>query len=210
MSGVTTVAVPAVEGFALGATLIIAIGAQNAFVLRQGLVGAHAGAVATVCAVSDGLLIFAGIAGLGSLIRAAPGLLTAITIGGAVFLLVYGAMAAYRALKPRSGKLPPQAQEGLAAAIGTCLALTFLNPHVYLDTVVLIGGLSARYEGAAVLMFGGGAALASLTWFFGLAYGARLAAPLFARPGAWRILDALVAATMLIIAARLIGEVWGG
>lgn len=208
MSGVATVIVPGVEGFALGATLIIAIGAQNAFVLRQGLVGAHVGAVAAVCAVSDALLIFAGIAGLGSLTRAAPGLLTAITIGGAVFLLVYGAMAAYRALKPRSGKLPSQAEEGLAAAIGTCLALTFLNPHVYLDTVVLIGGLSARYEGAAVLMFGGGAALASLTWFFGLAYGARLAAPLFARPGAWRTLDALIAATMLIIALRLIGEVW--
>ncbi len=197
---------PGAEGFLVGAGLIIAIGAQNVFVLRQGLLGLHAGAVATVCAVSDAVLIAIGVAGAGSLVRGHPGLLATMTVGGAGFLTLYGALALWRALRPKKAEIPENTQRGLAAAVAASLALTFLNPHVYLDTVVLIGALSARYEGWAALSFGAGAAAASLGWFFGLAFGARLAAPLFTRPQAWRYLDTAVGITMLAIAARLVGE----
>ena len=195
-----------IEGFLLGASLIIAIGAQNAFVLRQGLQRQHVFAVAAVCSVSDAALIAAGVAGLGVLVKQNPALLVAVTVVGGVFLAVYGALAARRAFRPEA--LRPAAESGrsLAATLATCLALTFLNPHVYLDTVVLIGGLSARHAPPAAIAFGIGAAVASVVWFFGLAYGARLLAPLFARPPAWRVLDAIIALVMWGIAARLIGE----
>ena len=194
------------EGFLLGASLIIAIGAQNAFVLRQGLQRQHVFAVATVCALSDAVLIAVGVAGLGALVGRNPGLLMMVAILGAAFLVVYGALAARRALRPAGLRPADQAGLTLAATLATCLALTFLNPHVYLDTVVLIGGLSARHPPAGAIAFGVGAGLASAIWFYGLAYGARLLAPLFARPAAWRLLDAAVALVMWAIAARLIGE----
>ena len=196
----------AVEGFFLGASLIIAIGAQNAFVLRQGLTRRHVFAVATVCALSDIVLIAAGVAGLGGLVRDAPTLLKVVTLAGAAFLAVYGALAFRRALRPGALLAAEPGEAGLAATLLTCLALTFLNPHVYLDTVVLIGGLSARHAGAAAFAFGGGASLASVLWFYGLAFGARLAAPLFARPTAWRVLDVAIGLVMWAIAARLISE----
>ena len=194
---------PALEGFALGASLIVAIGAQNAFVLRQGLARHHVFAVALACFLSDAILIGAGVAGLGSLVRQAPVALRVVAIAGAAFLAVYGLLALRRAIRP--GALRPAAEEapGLAATLATCLALTWLNPHVYLDTVVLIGGLSARHPPAGALAFGAGAATASLVWFFGLAYGARVMAPLFARPMAWRVLDGLIAAVMGGLAVRL-------
>jgi L-lysine exporter family protein LysE/ArgO len=194
----------AVEGFLLGAGLIIAIGAQNAFVLRQGLIRQHVFAVTTTCALSDVVLIAAGVAGLGTLVRASPDLLTAITLAGALFLLAYGALAFRRALAP--GRLEAGRVEGgsLRAVLATCLALTFLNPHVYLDTVVLVGGLSARHSGNAAVAFGAGAGLASVLWFYGLGYGARLAAPLFALPRAWQVLDVLIGVVMWGIAARLV------
>lgn len=197
---------PALSGFALGATLIIAIGAQNAFVLRQGLVRRHVFAVVAVCAASDALLIAAGVAGLGTLVSAYPALLAAVTLGGAVFLLFYGALALRRALHP--GVLASGTGNGatLAATLATCLVLTFANPHVYLDTVVLLGGLSARYEGAARIAYGLGAALSSLVWFVSLGYGARLLAPLFARPLAWRVLDGVICAVMWLLAARLLAD----
>ena len=196
----------AAEGFLLGASLIVAIGAQNAFVLRQGLQRRHVFAVATVCALSDAALIAAGIAGLGALVKQSPALLAGVTIAGAGFLSVYGLLSLRRAF--RAEVLSPAADEsaGLAATVTACLALTFLNPHVYLDTVVLIGGLSARHAQSAAVAFGAGAALSSVAWFYGLAYGARLAAPLFARRAAWRVLDVLVALVMWGIAARLVGE----
>ncbi len=195
---------PAVEGFLLGAGLIIAIGAQNAFVLRQGLLRQHAFAVATVCALSDIVLIAAGVAGLGGLVRADPRLLTAITLAGAAFLFAYGLLAFRRALTP--GRLEAAAEEGggLAAVVATCLALTFLNPHVYLDTVVLVGGLSTRHDGGVAIAFGAGAGLASVVWFYGLALGARLLAPVFARPRAWQMLDICIGLVMWAIAARLV------
>jgi L-lysine exporter family protein LysE/ArgO len=196
----------AIEGFLLGASLIVAIGAQNAFVLRQGLQRRHVFWVALVCAVSDAVLIAAGVAGLGSLVRQVPAVLTAVTVLGVVFLVAYGALAARRAWEGEA--LAASAVEGqtLGAALATCLTFTFLNPHVYLDTVVLIGAVSARHAPPANAAFGIGAALSSAVWFFGLAYGARLIAPLFARRRAWQILDGLIAIVMWAIAARLIGE----
>lgn len=196
----------AVEGFFLGASLIVAIGAQNAFVLRQGLERRHVFAVASVCALSDAILIAAGVAGLGTLIQQAPSLLAVVTIGGAAFLIAYGLMSFRRAFRRES--LTPTAigGGGLVAALSTALALTWLNPHVYLDTVVLIGALSARHAPAGAAAFGAGAALASVVWFYGLGYGARLAAPLFARPRAWQVLDVGIALVMWAIAARLIAE----
>ena len=196
----------AAEGFLLGAGLIIAIGAQNAFVLRQGLQRRHVFAVATVCVVSDAILIAAGVAGLGTLVKQHPSWLAAVTIAGASFLAVYGLLSLRRAFRPESLRPAADAATGLGATVATCLALTFLNPHVYLDTVVLIGGLSARYPSPASIAFGVGAAVASTVWFYGLAYGARLLAPLFARPQAWRVLDIVIALVMWAIAARLVGE----
>ena len=196
----------AIEGFLLGASLIVAIGAQNAFVLRQGLARQHVFAVATVCALSDLVLIAAGVGGVGMLIREAPSILTVVTLAGAAFLAAYGVLSLHRAIRP--GALVPadKVAPGLGATVATCLALTFLNPHVYLDTVVLIGALSGRHDGAGALAFGVGAGLASVLWFYGLGYAARLAAPIFARPLAWRVLDTLIGLVMLAIAARLTGE----
>src|SRR5262249_22264659 len=155
----------AIEGFLLGAGLIIAIGAQNAFVLRQGLAGRHVFAVATLCAASDISLIAAGVAGLGGLGRGAPIPLSRSTLARGLSLAAYGAMAFGRARKPR--RLPPAAtgEARLSIALATTLVFTFLNPHVYLDTVVLIGAVSSRHQGRAALAFGAGAGLASIVWF---------------------------------------------
>jgi len=191
------------EGFLLGAGLIVAIGAQNAFVLRQGLKRSHVFAVASVCTLSDAALIAAGVAGVGALVSQTPGLLPAVTALGIVFLLAYGALAARRAWRGELLAVGTNDAQGLGAVLLTCVALTFLNPHVYLDTVVLVGAISARHRPPANAAFGCGAAIASALWFFGLAYGARLLAPLFARPAAWRALDALIAIVMWAIAIRL-------
>lgn len=193
----------ALSGFALGASLIIAIGAQNAFILRQGLIRSHVFILCLICALSDALLIAAGVGGLGTLIASAPVLISAVTLGGALFLAAYAFLAFRRAAHPgalAAGK--PEAMP-LGAAISACLAFTFLNPHVYLDTVVLLGGLSARYEGTARLAYGLGASIASFVWFFSLGYGARLLAPLFSRPAAWRVLDALIGVVMALLALSL-------
>lgn len=196
----------ATEGFLLGEGLIIAIGAQNAFVLRQGLARHHVFAVATLCAVSDAVLISAGVAGLGSLAMAKPALLARVTLSGALFLAAYGSLAFWRAARP--GRLVPaeRSETRLAATLMTALAFTFLNPHVYLDTVVLIGALSARYRSWPAAIFGGGAAAASVVWFYGLGFGARLVAPVFSRPGAWRALDLGIGVVMWVIAGRLVAE----
>lgn len=194
----------AFEGFLLGASLIVAIGAQNAFVLRQGLARRQVFAVTTFCFLADAVLIALGVAGVGSLVRSSPGVLLVVTLVGAAFLLIYGAMALRRALHPGNLSAAAAARTGLGAALATAAALTFLNPHVYLDTVVLLGSLSARHAGAARAAFGAGAALASALWFYGLGFGARFAAPLFARPAAWRALDVAIAAIMASIAISLL------
>jgi len=202
---------PAIEGFLLGAGLIVAIGAQNAFVLRQGLLRQHVFAVTTMCAVSDLVLIAAGVGGLGTLVRAHPHVLTAITLAGAAFLFVYGGLVFRRALLPGRLEAARNATDTtLGRALATCLALTFLNPHVYLDTVVLVGSLSARHGGTAAVAFGAGAGLASIAWFYGLGYGARFAAPLFARPQAWQVLDVLIGIVMWAIAAQLVVAIGAG
>ena len=194
---------PLLVGFLTSFTLIAAIGAQNAFVLRQGIRREHVLAVVSVCAVSDLLLITAGIAGVGALITAYPQTVTVAKIGGAVFLLGYGALAARRALRPSSMTPNQDGPARLISAILTCLALTFLNPHVYLDTVVLLGTLANQHADGRWL-FGVGAVTASVVWFFGLGFGARRLAGLFATPLTWRILDGLIAATMVTLGVSLV------
>ena len=191
----------ALAGFALGMSLIVAIGAQNAFVLRQGIVRAHVFPVAAICAASDAVLIAAGVAGFGALTGALPWLETAMRWIGAAFLLWYG-LRSWRAAWRGEGALRAGAAAGsLRAAVLTCLALTWLNPHVYLDTVMLLGAVSAQYEDRTG--FALGAMTASVLFFFTLAYAGRLLAPVFARPAAWRLLDLSIGAVMLALAARL-------
>ncbi|MBK1613723.1 amino acid transporter [Rubrivivax gelatinosus] len=193
-----------ITGFSLGLALIVAIGAQNAFVLRQGLRREHVGTIVLFCAASDALLMSAGVGGLGRLIGAAPALAAALTWGGAAFLVVYGLKALWRARRP--GALAAGADCGLTRrqALAQAAAFTLLNPHVYLDTVVLVGAVGAQQAAAARPVFVWGAASASLLWFGALGYGARLLAPLFAQPRAWQVLDLLVGATMLVLAAALV------
>jgi len=191
-----------IAGFALGFSLILAIGAQNAFVLRQGLRREHVFAVCLTCALSDAILIAAGVAGFGALAEAIPGLEAAMRFGGAAFLVWYGARNLRAAWRGGQVLEAGRAAGSLRVALLTCLALTWLNPHVYLDTVVLLGSISAQY--AQKLAFALGAMTASFVFFFSLGYGARLLAPLFRRPGAWRVLDVIVGLTMWAIAAKLI------
>jgi L-lysine exporter family protein LysE/ArgO len=199
-------AVALLEGLALGASLIIAIGPQNAFVLRQGLVRRHVGPIVAICALSDAGLILAGAAGVGSLVNASSGIFIVLALGGAAFLAWYGIGAVRRALAPSSLQTDSGAGGSLRQAIMTVLALTWLNPHVYLDTVVLLGGISGRYPLEIRAFFACGAMLASVVWFAALGYGARLLAPIFRRPLAWRILDSVIALVMFAIAFRLIVE----
>nr|WP_281495970.1 LysE/ArgO family amino acid transporter [Marivita sp. S6314] len=183
-------------------SLILAIGAQNAFVLRQGLRRAHVFAVCLTCAVSDAILIAAGVAGFGALTEALPGLEWTMRVLGAAFLFWYGWRSFMSARKGGQALTAGQEAGSLRAALLTCLALTWLNPHVYLDTVVLLGAISAQYP--SQLAFALGAMTASFVFFFSLGYGARLLAPLFARPRAWQVLDVLIGAVMWAIALKLL------
>ncbi|MBD7956171.1 amino acid transporter [Microbacterium sp. Sa4CUA7] len=252
-----------VAGFALGLSLIVAIGAQNLFVLRQGVRLEHVAAVATVCAVSDAALIAAGVSGLGAVLQAAPWLVDVVRWAGAVFLLGYAALAARRAWRPSGavltadartdartgGAAPPAVGEpvstgtgdpaasagavtahstagdaasvspgvtpvsvavprtrtaaGLTAALLTCLALTWLNPHVYLDTVFLVGSVASTH-GDGRWWFAAGAMAASIVWFFSLAYGSRCLGRWLASPHAWRMLDAAIAVIMAGLAVTLV------
>ncbi|MEW5628037.1 LysE/ArgO family amino acid transporter [Streptomyces hydrogenans] len=197
----------AVAGFGTGLSLIVAIGAQNAFVLRQGARRQAVLAVVGICAVSDALLIAFGVAGLGAVVTAWPAGLAVVGLAGGAFLICYGLLAARRALRPAGEAL---ATKGAAAgsvrtAVLTCLAMTWLNPHVYLDTVLLLGSVAAD-RGSLRWVFGLGAMLASLTWFAGLGYGARLLGGVLSRPAAWRVLDTLVAATMLAMGVMLLAR----
>ncbi|WP_225753940.1 LysE/ArgO family amino acid transporter [Actinotalea sp. Marseille-Q4924] len=194
----------ALSGLGLGLSLIVAIGAQNAFVLRQGLARQHVGAVVLVCALSDAVLIAAGVAGAGAVVQGRPVLLDVVRVAGAVFLTTYGLLAARRAVRhdvlaPRGGAVPAS----LAATATTALALTWLNPHVYLDTVVLLGSIAQSHPGRQ-WWFAAGAAVGSVVWFSALGYGAALLRPLFARPRAWQVLDAAIAVVMLVLAASLV------
>jgi L-lysine exporter family protein LysE/ArgO len=191
-----------VQGWLAMAGLIVAIGAQNAFVLRQGLLRAHVGPVVALCAVSDAVLVFAGVLGLGGLLREAPALMAPLRWAGAAYLLWFGAQAARRAWRGHSGLAAGGGSQGRAGVLLTTAALTWLNPHVWLDTVLLIGalGVQQRQPGA----FASGAATASVMWFTALGYGAAALAPKLARPGTWRCLDALVALAMVAVAWQLL------
>jgi L-lysine exporter family protein LysE/ArgO len=194
-----------IAGFLSGAVLIVAIGAQNSYVLRQGIRREHVLPLVLFCASADALLIVAGVAGLGALIQAEPGFLGLARYAGAAFLLAYGLASARRACKPEPLVLEAGSRLPLGVAMATCLAFTFLNPHVYLDTVILLGALaSQREEGRWI--FAAGAVGASFVWFFALGYGARFLAPLFAKPFSWRILDSMISMTMLGLGSLLILE----
>ncbi|MBY4898582.1 LysE/ArgO family amino acid transporter [Cupriavidus sp. AU9028] len=193
------------QGLALGLGLIVAIGAQNAFVLRQGLRREHVGSVVLFCAVADGLLIAAGVAGMARALGEQPALARGLALAGAAFLALYGVRALRRARQP--GRLQPGASAGAlgrGAAMAQAAAFTLLNPHVYLDTVLLVGSIGAQQPVALQGWFVAGASMASLGWFAALGYGARWLAPWFARPGAWRMLDSLVGLTMLVLAGLLL------
>ncbi|HEY4211269.1 MAG TPA: LysE/ArgO family amino acid transporter [Steroidobacteraceae bacterium] len=197
-------------GFVLCATLIVAIGAQNAFVLRQGLRREHILAIVIFCATADLVLIAAGVAGLAALLGQAPVLTFLLTAAGVFFLSWYGLGALRRAFKPQSFSAPgspstaaPNATPSLRSTMTRVAGFTFLNPHVYLDTVLLMGSIGARQTPDARVWFIGGAACASCVWFTALGFGARLLAPLFARPRAWQVLDTLIGATMWVLAASL-------
>jgi L-lysine exporter family protein LysE/ArgO len=196
------------NGFALSAALIVAIGAQNAFVLRQGLRREHVGPVVAFCALADVALMGAGVAGLGAALDRLPGLAAALTLGGALFLGWYGISALRRAARPAKGLDAEGRGEALSlgAALARTAGFTLLNPHVYLDTVLLVGVVGASQPSGGQPAFVAGAGLASALWFALLGYGARLLAPLFRRPAAWRLLDGLVGATMLALAAGLVAH----
>jgi L-lysine exporter family protein LysE/ArgO len=192
-----------VSGYLVSLSLILAIGAQNAFVLRQGLRREHVAVVVAVCAISDAILIGAGVAGFGALSAAVPWIGEAMRWLGVVFLLVYGALRFRAALKGGEALRPSDATAApLGKVLATCLLLTWANPHVYLDTLVLIGSISAQHA-PHQLAFGIAAALASLSFFSALGFGARVLAPVFARPVAWVWLEIVVGATMWAIAAAL-------
>jgi L-lysine exporter family protein LysE/ArgO len=193
------------SGAGLGASLIIAIGAQNAFVLRQGLKRRHVGLVVSICALIDVLLIGVGIGGMGALIARAPVLLDVIRWAGAVFLFLYGVRAFHAAWKG-PGHLQAENGETQTAlkAASTVLALSLLNPHVYLDTVVLLGGIGAQYGWPGNAWFGAGAMCSSVIWFATLGFGARLLRPLFEKDVSWRVLDVIVGVVMWWIAGMLI------
>lgn len=195
----------AVTGFGTGFSLILAIGAQNAFVLRQGLIRAHVFWVCMICALSDAILITIGVALTGTLSLAFPSIIIVLTWGGAAFLIVYGFLSFRRAFRPGTLRAAEQGAGTLGAAIITCLALTWLNPHVYLDTVGLIGAISTGFPSSAgKIAYTLGACLASFVFFFSLGYGARFLAPIFALPRAWAVLDVVIAIIMWTIAANLI------
>ena len=194
---------PSLAGLGFGLSLIVAIGAQNAFVLRQGLRGEHVGGVVAICIASDAVLIAAGVAGIGALVANTPAVMEVVRLGGALFLLGYAALALHRAFRPRALVADEDARVARGAVLMTCAALTWLNPHVYLDTVLLLGSIAGTHGGGR-WWFAAGAVAGSTLWFTGLGYGARVLRPVFGRPGAWRVLDVLIATTMAVIATSLL------
>lgn len=193
-------------GLAAGLTLIVAIGAQNAMVLRQGLLRQHVGLVVAICAASDVTLILAGVAGVGTLVERAGWALEVVRWFGVAFLGWYGVSSLRRAARPEAlrAEIDPAAPLPPAGPVAArMIALTWFNPHVYLDTVLLLGSIAAQHGPTGRWWFAAGACLGSLAWFSGLGFGARLASGLFARPRAWQVLDVLIGFTMLGIAGAL-------
>jgi L-lysine exporter family protein LysE/ArgO len=204
-SDVPALLAPALAGFGTGAGLIVAIGAQNAFVLRQGVVRAWVPTVVAVCLLSDVVLITAGVAGVGALTARAPWFLEVVRWGGVACLLAYAATSAWRAVRPASLTVQtgPAGGGTRRRAALTAAGLTWLNPHVYLDTVVLVGGLAATHGDGGRWVFGAGAVVASAIWFPLIGFGARSLRAVFARPSAWRVLDLVIAIQLLVIAIAM-------
>lgn len=196
-----------ITGLTMGLTLIVAIGSQNAFVLRQGLRNEHVFAVVLTCALSDAVLIVVGVTSFRQIATLLPWLDPAMRWGGAAFLVFYGARSFYSAWRG-AGALTAQGNSAssLTRTLATCLALTWLNPHVYLDTVVLLGTISTQFPGLEA-SFAAGAVTASFLFFFSLGYGATRLRPFFARPSSWRVLDALIGVVMWAIALKLVSGV---
>ena len=198
------------QGMTLGLGLIVAIGSQNAFVLRQGLRREHVGAIVLFCALADAALIAAGVLGMSRALGQRPMLASALALGGAIFLAVYGWQALRRARRPQQLRAAEGgAGLGLAAILAQAAAFTLLNPHVYLDTVLLVGSIGAQQPGVMRGWFIVGASAASLLWFASLGYGARWLAPWFARPRAWQVLDGLIGVTMFVLSALLLRHALG-
>ena len=195
---------PLLAGFATSLSLIVAIGAQNAFVLRQGLRREHILPVVLTCALSDALLISGGIAGLGALIESSPTALNIAKYGGAAFLFTYAVIAARRAFHPEALSPADHAPAALRSVVLTCLGFTYLNPHVYLDTVVLLGSLANQRGTDGRWLYGVGAVAASFGWFFALGFLARKLGPIFAQPRAWQFLDGGIALVMATLATWMV------
>lgn len=192
-------------GFLTSFALILAIGAQNAFVLKQGILRSHVFLVSLTCALSDALLIAAGIAGFGVVVQAYPALPSIMSVGGAAFLIFYGAAKFWAAYKGGENLMVSGKATSLIPTLLTCLVFTWLNPHVYLDTIGLVGAVSTQFEGTALkLAFGIGATLASFVFFFGLGYGARFLAPIMQTSHTWQILDILIGLVMWYLAYGLL------
>jgi L-lysine exporter family protein LysE/ArgO len=196
---------PALFGLLTGLSLIIAIGAQNAFVLRVGIAGRNRiiAPVVIICALSDAVLILAGVAGIGALIQRLPVVLIVIRVLGAGFLIAYGLLAARRVFRPQHLDAAPSRELRVSTAALTAIALTWLNPHVYLDTLILLGSIANQQGHVERWWWAGGAILGSVLWFSALGFGARLLRPFFARPRSWQILDAIIAVVMIAIGIRI-------
>jgi L-lysine exporter family protein LysE/ArgO len=192
-----------VAGLLTGLSLIVAIGAQNAFVLRQGLIRQFVGPVVAVCAVSDLVLITAGVAGIGAIVQHAPTALTVVRWLGVAFLTAYGLRSLWRARHAGALAATGEEEPRLRGAVLQATALTWLNPHVYLDTVLLVGSIAAHHGPTGKWWFAAGACTGSILWFSGLGYGARLLSPVLTRPRAWQVLDVLIGLTVLAIAWSL-------
>ncbi len=193
-----------IAGFALGGGLIVAIGAQNAFVIRQGVLNSHVFWICLFCSVSDTILIWAGTYGLGTILEVLPWLLKVMQYGGAAFLIWYGIKAARRVLKPEALSDSTKTASNLFMALATCAALTWLNPHVYLDMVVLIGSITNSRPQDERAAFALGASLASFVWFFAIGYGAKALRGPLSKPKIWRGIDAAIAFIMFWLAIKLL------
>ncbi|TAM71117.1 MAG: amino acid transporter [Microbacteriaceae bacterium] len=205
MESLPTLIAISAAGLGLGLSLIVAIGAQNAYVLRQGIRREHIAVIVAICALSDLVLILLGISGIGFVIKQFPAALTVIRFAGVAFLFGYGLLAGRRAFMRQVLQTDASApRPSLRTAMLTVLALTWLNPHVYLDTVLLLGSVANTHGDPGRWAFGLGAAIASVVWFALLGFGARFLGPLFARPIAWRVLDAAIAVTMIALGIRLL------
>lgn len=191
-----------VPGFVTGLSLIIAIGAQNAFVIRQGLLRQQVLLIVAICAISDATLIFLGTGGLGTLIQSKPSLLEFIRWFGVIYLTWFGVRSIRSAFKNQSLEATAGSAISKSAIVSTCLSLTFLNPHVYLDTVILLGSIANQFENNR-WFFAVGASFASIVWFTSIGYGARAASRFMSKPIFWKILDSLIAVVMFTIAISL-------